>query len=375
MKRICSWFLTIVLVLGLCACGQQGGGAGGDDWQSQYDLGVRYLSEGNYEEAVIAFTEAIEIDPNRPEAYVSLADAYIGLGDYESARAVLEDALEQAEDVEAVREKLEEVEELMGQAEDAPPEGAAEDGQSQDQEPEDPAGEAGEPEDAPEEGAETPSQEEPSEGAEQEETAPEEPEQEEPEGDTPEEEQTQLPDSYTTYQYAVDVVGNATVWDLYMGLEETTGYVFNGFSVYYQIIYMDYHAASSESDYLSFQSYNLPADIGSVLDQLEVLPEDSPSITEEILRMSDRCVVEYISGRYNPTGLSISPEFGDGLTYDEIVRICEENGYSYTMREDGAYYETYLAIEIGGGRTLTFAWEGFEIADIGGMIPFYFTLY
>lgn len=59
---------------------------------------------------------------------MSLADAYIGLGDYESARAVLEDALEQAEDMEAVREKLEEVEELMGQAEDAPPEGAAEDG-------------------------------------------------------------------------------------------------------------------------------------------------------------------------------------------------------------------------------------------------------
>lgn len=73
MRRICSWFLTIVLVLGLCACGQQGGGAGGDDWQSQYDLGVRYLSEGNYEEAVIAFTAAIEIDPNRPEAYVSIS--------------------------------------------------------------------------------------------------------------------------------------------------------------------------------------------------------------------------------------------------------------------------------------------------------------
>ena len=85
MKRICSWLLTIVLVLGLCACGQQGGGAGGDDWQSQYDLGVRYLSEGNYEEAIIAFTAAIEIDPKRPEAYVGRGGAYIGSGETASS--------------------------------------------------------------------------------------------------------------------------------------------------------------------------------------------------------------------------------------------------------------------------------------------------
>ena len=38
---------------------------------------MRYLSEGNYEEAVIAFTAAIEIEPNRAEAYVGRGDAYI----------------------------------------------------------------------------------------------------------------------------------------------------------------------------------------------------------------------------------------------------------------------------------------------------------
>ena len=52
MRRICSWILTIALVLGLCACGQ----STEEKWQEQYDLGVRYLSEGNYEEAIIAFT-------------------------------------------------------------------------------------------------------------------------------------------------------------------------------------------------------------------------------------------------------------------------------------------------------------------------------
>ena len=74
MKRICSLFLTLVLILGLAACGQS-------KWQEQYDLGVKYLSEGNYEEAIIAFTAAIEIEPNRAEAYIGRGGAYIGSGE------------------------------------------------------------------------------------------------------------------------------------------------------------------------------------------------------------------------------------------------------------------------------------------------------
>ena len=92
MKRICSLFLTLVLILGLAACGQS-------KWQEQYDLGVKYLSEGNYEEAIIAFTAAIEIEPNRAEAYIGRGGAYIGSGetaenlaaalaDYEQAAAL-----------------------------------------------------------------------------------------------------------------------------------------------------------------------------------------------------------------------------------------------------------------------------------------------
>ncbi len=59
-------------------------------WQEQYDLGARYLEEGNYEEAIIAFSAAIEIDPKRSEAYSALADAYIGAGDAEKAIEILE---------------------------------------------------------------------------------------------------------------------------------------------------------------------------------------------------------------------------------------------------------------------------------------------
>lgn len=74
MWQFAKWILAFILVLGLNACGQKAG----TSWQEQYDLGVRYLSEGNYEEAVIAFTAAIEIDPKRPEAFIRRGDAYAG---------------------------------------------------------------------------------------------------------------------------------------------------------------------------------------------------------------------------------------------------------------------------------------------------------
>ena len=76
MKRVYNWLLIVVLVLGLCSCGQSTEA----QWQEQYDLGIRYLSEGNYEEAIITFTAAIEIDPNRAEAYMGRGDAYVGSG-------------------------------------------------------------------------------------------------------------------------------------------------------------------------------------------------------------------------------------------------------------------------------------------------------
>ncbi len=41
------------------------------------DLGNKYLSEGNYEEAIIAFTAAIDIDPNNTDAYLGRARTYV----------------------------------------------------------------------------------------------------------------------------------------------------------------------------------------------------------------------------------------------------------------------------------------------------------
>ena len=102
MKRIFSLLLTLALVLGLCACGQNAAAA----WQEQYDLGVKYLSEGNYEEAIIAFTAAIDIDPKRPEAYEKAAETYVAMGDLDSALAILDSGFE-ATGAEALLEQKE----------------------------------------------------------------------------------------------------------------------------------------------------------------------------------------------------------------------------------------------------------------------------
>lgn len=84
MKRCMVTVLSIALLL--CACG-----AKESTWQEQYDLGVKYLSEGSYQEAVIAFTAAIEIDPKQASAYVGRADAYIAIGSEENLEAALKD--------------------------------------------------------------------------------------------------------------------------------------------------------------------------------------------------------------------------------------------------------------------------------------------
>lgn len=60
-------FCALVFVLStflLTSCGE-GEQVQENSWQEQYDLGVRYLSKSNYEEAIIAFTAAIGIDPVR----------------------------------------------------------------------------------------------------------------------------------------------------------------------------------------------------------------------------------------------------------------------------------------------------------------------
>lgn len=53
----------------------------GLNWKDQYNLGIRLLNEGRYEDAILAFTAAIQINPKSAQAYVSRANAYLSWAD------------------------------------------------------------------------------------------------------------------------------------------------------------------------------------------------------------------------------------------------------------------------------------------------------
>lgn len=120
MKRICSVLLACLLIFAVTACGQKE-----LTYQEQYDLGIKYLSDGNYQEAVVAFTAAIEIEDNHAEAYVGRGDAHTALAgvatddetaqsDYEQAVADYEKAVELG-DTQTAEQKLEEVRSALQQ--------------------------------------------------------------------------------------------------------------------------------------------------------------------------------------------------------------------------------------------------------------------
>ena len=73
-KNMIFTVLALILLLVMCACGQN---TSSNKWQKQYDLGVQYLSDENYDDAISAFSAAIEIDPEKVDAYIGRADAYM----------------------------------------------------------------------------------------------------------------------------------------------------------------------------------------------------------------------------------------------------------------------------------------------------------
>ncbi|MCR5556424.1 MAG: tetratricopeptide repeat protein [Butyrivibrio sp.] len=71
-------------------------------------LGQRYLQELNYEQAVVEFSLAIEIDPTNVEAYLGLAEAYVFLGDIAKAIEILQNGYDTTGD-ETLKTRLDEL--------------------------------------------------------------------------------------------------------------------------------------------------------------------------------------------------------------------------------------------------------------------------
>jgi tetratricopeptide (TPR) repeat protein len=63
-----------------------------DEAQKYYDMGCRFLLQGKYGKAIVAFKKAVKINDLFAEAYKGLADAYKGKGDMEAYKQFLNKA-------------------------------------------------------------------------------------------------------------------------------------------------------------------------------------------------------------------------------------------------------------------------------------------
>lgn len=72
-KRLIQRVFALCFVLVLTACGAS-------KLEKQLDLGAKYLEELDYDNAIAAYTAAIDVDPASIDAYVGLAKAYVGKG-------------------------------------------------------------------------------------------------------------------------------------------------------------------------------------------------------------------------------------------------------------------------------------------------------
>jgi tetratricopeptide (TPR) repeat protein len=92
MKKTICFLLAAALLFAVCGCGNA------DKWQEQYDLGVKYLDEGNYEQAVLAFEAAVKIDPKNADGYFKLGISYRCAGKPDEAVTALKKAGELSPD-------------------------------------------------------------------------------------------------------------------------------------------------------------------------------------------------------------------------------------------------------------------------------------
>ena len=149
MKKRSMCYILLAVILLFAACGKKA-----QTWQELYDLGEKYLLEENYEEAIVTFTSAIELDPKQaviyigrgdayakhqdeenhlelaladysqalelddsiPEAYLGMADVYVQQEDYEQALEILQKGYETTNS-EEILEQISTVEEIKNEQE------------------------------------------------------------------------------------------------------------------------------------------------------------------------------------------------------------------------------------------------------------------
>lgn len=106
MKKVIPVILiiTAVMIVGIVAVFNSS-----DTWEEHYDLGVKYLSEEKYEEAVVEFTAAIDIDSKQSDTYLGRAEVYAHLGKKEKAIEDFQHAIDLRPDTPEIYEKISDI--------------------------------------------------------------------------------------------------------------------------------------------------------------------------------------------------------------------------------------------------------------------------
>lgn len=84
--------------------------------KKQMELAQNYLLAEEYDEAIAAFEEVINLEPKMVEAYIGLAEAYTQSGDLEKAAKILKRGYKRT-DSEELKEQLDELEEKLAEME------------------------------------------------------------------------------------------------------------------------------------------------------------------------------------------------------------------------------------------------------------------
>jgi len=87
--------------------------------EHQLELGYKYLEDGDYEEAILAFERALEIDENNIEAYIGLAETYVEMNEIDEAIDALEKAVDIDDDYKDVVDIMKDIAEKITDEMDA----------------------------------------------------------------------------------------------------------------------------------------------------------------------------------------------------------------------------------------------------------------
>lgn len=105
MNRMKNRLLICALAMAITGCSK----SPEELLSKQLDIGQKYLDELNYEEAIVAYLKAIELDPKEEIAYLNLSWIYVEQEEYDKAIDLLDDALDnlpESKNILQIRERL-----------------------------------------------------------------------------------------------------------------------------------------------------------------------------------------------------------------------------------------------------------------------------